>query len=192
MRFGKRGEKELQLIFGLFVLLIITVVIVAVFLNAIKQVNEPGKYAKKTIDDAQWQLLVADCQLECDRATDENGVIEFCSATKSLGSTDTKAAPSRGEYGGNQFCTTKIPCFLVVNNCKEQYTADRCKQQLLGDEATYYKYDRLVTDVNSNLVTFTDGCGLKTDPQDLESKANWKLRYDYSDLQTALAQQQAT
>ncbi len=193
---NKRGEKELQMIFGLFILLIITLVVLNLFLQASKKgIGQVEKSSTAELKSQEISRLKLNCQALCDQISDVNTAIEFCANFQTLDTdTDKNKVPEKARYGKYQFCKTKVPCFVVVDNCHDGiYTIETCKALLLSDRATWGLYNKLAADVGPIVgVTAGDGCKLPNEadpsasPDDFES--NWKITSESTydcDAQTA-------
>jgi len=186
---NKRGEKELQMIFGLFILLIITLVVLNLFLQTAKKgVGQVGQVSTQELKSQEVNRLKLNCQALCDAINDVNSAVEFCSNLQTLDpNADTSKIPSKARYGRYEFCTTKIPCFLVIDDCQNgQFTMQTCKSVLLQDQATWDLYNKLVTSVGPVVgqVTPNDGCDLPVNGEKAYEPAdearNWKIVGEYT------------
>lgn len=172
------------MIFGLFILLIITLVVLNLFLQSAKKgVGQVGQVSTQELASQEVDRLKLNCQALCDGINDANSAIEFCASTQSLDTSQDKTKiPEKARYGKFEFCKTKVPCFIVIDNCKSgQFSMNSCKNLLLQDKATWDRYNKLVQNVGPiPTVTADDGCDLpeavppKTYTAADESR-NWKI-----------------
>ncbi|MEM0231212.1 MAG: hypothetical protein QXW00_00310 [Candidatus Woesearchaeota archaeon] len=173
MFFSRKGEKELQMIFGLFVLLIISLVVLSLFFKFTEKSS--GKmegasteyFTKATIDKA-----IQTCQGLCEAINDDNTLIEFCKRTIQVDWNGNQNLKDKVTYGKWQFCEDKVPCFVLVDKCQNgKYTGETCKNTLLDpDNNNLATYDQLAAR------GLDDGCGLDT-----ESQMNWKVRFGFTE-----------
>lgn len=182
---GKKGEKELQMIFGLFILLIITLVVLNLFLQTAKKgsstvaQNQAAELAEQAL-----KRMTLNCEALCQSIVDENTAIEYCAKFETLETDNTKnSIAQKARRGKFEFCTSKVPCFLITENCQNGiYTAQTCKALLRQNRATWDLYTKIIRDVGTNptnAATGSDGCGLAiTSPNNF---SNWKLVYGYTD-----------
>ncbi|MEK6968591.1 MAG: hypothetical protein AABX51_08250 [Nanoarchaeota archaeon] len=183
---NKRGEKELQMIFGLFILLIITLVILNIFLQTSKKgFGQVEKSSAAELKSQEVNRLKLNCQALCDGINDVNSAIEFCANYQSLDpDADKSKIAEKARYGKFEFCKTKVPCFLIIDSCQGgQFTMTSCKNLLLQDQATWDLYNKLVTDIGIIVqVSPSDGCDLPVAGTKfaVEDEArNWKIVGDY-------------
>ncbi len=183
---NKKGEKELQMIFGLFVLLIISLVVLMMFLKFTKKsansmTSAQGDFfAKSKINSA-----IASCRTACSDIQGSSNVdssaIEFCSKFVRIdGDGDGHASPYT-KYDGGSFiaCEDKVPCFILVPNCGEEwspnkeaiYTPSYCRNLLIQDGR-----DDLLSKLMYDSPKATCNLPVKGEPG---YKANWVLKYGY-------------
>jgi len=168
---NKKAEKELQMIFGLFVLLIISLVVLSLFFKFTEKSS--GKMEGASTDyfaKADLEKVKQDCQSKCDQITNENDAIEFCKAITKVDWNGDKTILGNATYGKWQFCEAKIPCFVLVDNCKAgMYDGAKCKAIL--SDANNNNLDAYAILVSGGL---EDGCGLTPD-----ANSNWKFKFQF-------------
>jgi len=182
----KKGEKSLNMIFGLFLLLIISLVVLNLFFKftekSTKSLESSSKeyYSKAAVENVKQQ-----CQQLCDGIQDLNGLIEFCGKSFKVDwNGNNIVAGEKVRFGKWEFCEEKIPCFVLKDDCPNADGA-RCKQILL-DPASNSKdyYDSLAKN------GFSDTCSLSVpqpEPSDNDytngvyedNTANWKVKWNY-------------
>ncbi len=176
-KFNKKGEKELQMIFGLFVLLIISLVVLMLFFRFIKGSTGSIKgvqkdfFAKNKIDSA-----ITECQSLCNDIQTADDAIDFCAKTMKIDfNGDGMAANfSRADKGAFTFCEDKIPCFVLYPKCPTAdnpiYDGAYCKALLSSRRPDYLK--KLMYDTPEGT------CNLPTKEEE-GGNANWVLKYGY-------------
>jgi hypothetical protein len=172
---NKKAEKELQMIFGLFVLLIISLVVLSLFFKFTEKSSGKMEGAStEYFTKAELEKVRQDCQSKCDQIITDNDAIEFCKALTKVDWNGDKTIVGRATYGKWQFCEAKIPCFILVDNCKGgMYDGSKCKA-ILSDPA------------NNNLEVYAsitadgleDGCALTT-TGDPATSSNWKEKFQF-------------
>ncbi len=170
---GKKGEKSLQMIFGLFILLIISLVVLSLFFKFTEKssstMSSTGKeyFAKAAVDKA-----IQECQVLCESIEDVNTAIEFCKKYQSIDWDGDNLLNSKVSYGRWDFCEDKVPCFVLVDNCKEGiYNGEGCNSLL--DQYRDDFYESLYNEPNGNIEEGT--CGL-----DPNSPGNWKMVFGFN------------
>ena len=176
-RFNKKGEKELQMIFGLFVLLIISLVVLMLFFRFIKgstgsiQGVQKDFFAKNKIDNA-----VETCKSLCDEIQTADDAIDFCSKTRRMDfNGDGMAANfTRANKGAFTFCEDRVPCFVLYPKCPSAdnpiYNGKYCKFLLSSRRPDYLKKLMYQTPQGT--------CGLPIKKEN-GGDANWVLKYGY-------------
>ena len=181
---SKRGEKELQMIFGLFVLLIISLVVLMLFLKFTKNSTTSMKdvqgdfFSKSKINNA-----VLGCKELCSNIqgspSPTASAIQFCSKVVKIDDNgDDVARPiSQADFGQYLACEDKIPCFVLVPNCGASwnsgtpvFTGDSCRSLL--EKYRPSKLEALMYDSPKG----TCQLPVKGDP---DAKANWVLDFGY-------------
>ncbi|MBD3203074.1 hypothetical protein GF327_02170 [Candidatus Woesearchaeota archaeon] len=188
----KRGEKSLQMIFGLFMLLIISLVVLAMFFRFVKQGT--GKTSQELEDWAKEMAIESaksECERLCNQAGDEASKIEFCSKAFQVDWDEDGSVEGAAQYGQWWFCEKKVPCFVLVDNCKRTYTGHYCRDLLA--QYSPNKYMNLHLDVNGiapdgNDEDYEDGCALphSNTAEDIPNRIypteyNWKERFCFNE-----------
>lgn len=189
----KKGEKSLQMIFGLFLLLIISLVVLAMFFKFVKKsstgIEESSQDFAKTaaIDTAKGE-----CQNLCNVANDDASKIEFCSTRYQVDWDKDGTIEGKAQYGAWVFCEKKIPCFVLVPDCKNKYDGHYCRELLA--KLAPNKYYQLYLDSEGDVPTtgdYTDGCGLPNSATVADPAAglfptqyNWKERFCFDQTYT--------
>jgi len=185
MRF-KKAEKSLQMIFGLFMLLIISLVVLNLFFkftekSSTKMEGASTEYfSKAEIDQAKQ-----DCQALCDNIKDTGTMLTFCKTYHQIdwnGNQIMNEPISEGKY---DFCESKIPCFVLVDDCGKSSTAgtvydgEKCAT-VLNDPNNNRQawYQALAQDYGAvaGTYTVTDGCS----PVLTDTCANWKCLFGFT------------
>ncbi len=174
----KKGEKELQMIFGLFILLIISLVVLMLFFRFIKSSTGSIKnvqkdfFTKNKIDSA-----VETCKSLCDEIESSDDAIEFCAKTLAIdfdgdGQAKSYTKWSRGRF---IFCEDKIPCFVLYPKCPKPdhviYDGAYCKN-LLKEMGRDDYLDNLMYDDPRGTCDLPIG-------DEKGASANWILKYKY-------------
>ena len=164
---AKKGqEKGIQLVFVVFVLLIITITILMIFFKTVRVPKMKCDPAKDV------QMAVTSCQDACDAIGDLGGqaslnsAIEFCSKTVSIDyNCDKLTKGEKMSYGTFTSCEDKVPCFELIS-C-QGYDGNKC-HDLLKNRAPA-KYNQIA------YKDYTADCGLNaTDP------SNWVYKYNFT------------
>ncbi|MFH0876114.1 MAG: hypothetical protein V1859_09330 [archaeon] len=202
----KRGEKSLSMIFGLFMLLIISLVVLSMFFKFVKQGGETtGNVAQSYAKEAAIDEAKAACAAMCEGIKDIATEIEFCSSMYKIDWDKDGRKEGTATYGQWWFCEEKIPCFVLVENCKSRYDGNRCRKDLAEYRPDLYirflnDIEGLSPDTNNNGVeplpgsketeiAFQDGCGLyysrvdttAVNPEGITTKYNWKERFCFNE-----------
>ena len=179
MRF-KKAEKSLQMIFGLFMLLIISLVVLNLFFkftekSSTKMEGASTEYfSKAEIDQAKQ-----DCQALCDNIKDQGTLLTFCKTYHQIDWNGNQIEGDMISEGLYDFCEHKIPCFVLVDDCGKTSTAgvvydgNYCKTQLQANRVAWY--DALANNPVSGTAALDDDCGMT------DSCANWKCRFGFVD-----------
>ena len=174
---NKKGEKELQMIFGLFVLLIISLVVLMLFFRFIKGSTgsirgvQKDFFAQNKIDNA-----IETCKSLCDEIETADDAIDFCSRTMKIDfNGDGMAANfTRANRGAFTFCEDRIPCFVLYPKCPNAdnpiYNGNYCKHLLASRRPEYLKKLMYKTPEGTCNLPTTAGEG---------AEANWVLKYGY-------------
>ena len=166
---NKKGDKSLQLIFGILVLVIVSFVVLNMFFKWITIGNTASqKLLTDKEKEAVWQARQADCNAACTNALDENSVIEFCAKYYEIDiNGDGLIARKSASYGKYDFCEEKVPCFLIANENACTYDGKTCQDLLKSTRPSYYQ--RFYSPDG------TGGCGL--DPAAVE---NWITKFGFN------------
>ncbi len=180
---GKRGDKSLSMIFGLFVLLIISLVVLSLFFkftekSSAKMTSTGQEYfTKAAIDKAIQQ-----CTSLCEVIENNNDAIEFCKKYVQIDFDGDNLLESKFAYGQWDFCENKVPCFVLVDRCKNSYDGAKCKNIL-----TTYRSDAYAALANEESPCYTGGAiqgtccmGIAADLNPSPALSpNWKERFDF-------------
>ena len=168
----KADDKSLQMIFGLFVLLIVTVVILTLFFKFTK--HGTGKLTEMQNDYFTMQKkdeAKQVCQSLCNDIKDEDSLIEFCLKSIKVDYNGDKLLKSPAKYGKWSFCEDKIPCFVLVDDCHDGiYNWKKCINVLTDDEVVKRRKKDICKLFGSDISNdnFKGDCGL-----DSEDTSNW-------------------
>ena len=129
---NKKGEKELQVIFGLFILLIITLVILSLFFKFTEKGTKQVEGASaEYFREAKKEKAIQDCEVGCQKVKDTNTLIEFCKSAKRIDWNEDNTILGKAEFGIWEFCEEEIPCFVLIDSCQDGlYDGTKCKQVL--------------------------------------------------------------
>ncbi|MBN1156511.1 hypothetical protein JXA85_02770 [Candidatus Woesearchaeota archaeon] len=176
---GKKGDKSLSMIFGLFVLLIISLVVLSLFFKftekSSSKLTSTGQeyFTKAAIDKAVQQ-----CMTLCEGIENNNDAIEFCRKFVQIDFDGDNLLESKHSYGQWDFCENKVPCFVLIDKCKNSYDGAKCKTIL-----TAYRVDAYEALANEEFPCDGDpmegSCcmGLSGDQT---TSNNWKERFDFT------------
>lgn len=206
----KRGEKSLQMIFGLFMLLIISLVVLAMFFKFVKKGGEGlGNVGTQYAQEAAKQEAQTKCQALCDGINSEDTILQFCSQIYSVDWNEDSRTEGAMQIGRWWTCEKKIPCFVLVPNCQNnRYNGNKCRELLAEFQPDkYIKFwmnvdddvegeVRFPVDASGNeytsivtqLTDYSDGCLLPTSTSDLNDPLNplpptlynWKERFCFT------------
>ena len=161
----KAQEKGLQMVFTVFVLVIITGVIIMLFLKTVKVPKI------KCNQNQKIESAIMDCQSACNAMNDFegraaiNGAIEFCSKTETIDyNCDGMVKGENMSYGSFISCEDRVPCFELVS-CGD-YDGAKCKE-LLKQEAPQ-KYNVIA------YKNISGDCGLSN------TSSNWVYAYNFT------------
>lgn len=192
----KKGEKSLQMIFGLFLLLIISLVVLSMFFKFVaKGSSETSTAAEDYTKSAAIDKAITECENLCREANDIASKIEFCSTIYEVDWDKDGSIEGSAEYGQWWFCEAKVPCFVLTDSCKSKIDGHYCRDLLA--EYSVKKYMRLYWDSEGDdpvsAADFSDGCNLPTrcsDPNtdgQYKTLYNWKEKFCFSsDIDTVL------
>jgi len=187
MRFiGKKADKSLQMIFGLFMLLIISLVVLNLFFKFTEKSSTKMEGAStEYFSKAEIQQAIQDCQALCDNINDLGTLMTFCKTYHQIdwnGNQIEGEAISEGKY---DFCESKIPCFVLVDDCGQKstsgivYDGGFCNATLnnpANGRQTWY--DALANDVGVIPAASTPGDGCIPALED--TCANWKCKFGFA------------
>ncbi len=125
----KKGEKSLQMIFGLFILLIISLVVLSLFFKFIgKSSSQTEALTTKYFSESQIGQVKQECENLCGNIRTDDDVIEFCRTFYPVDWNGNNIQGDLINQGKWQFCEDKIPCFLIYD-CGE-WNGEKCKNFL--------------------------------------------------------------
>ncbi|AOV94777.1 hypothetical protein AQV86_02520 [Nanohaloarchaea archaeon SG9] len=127
----RKGQKSLEMIIGLVILLVVAGVVISTFLNQFQ--DNPGDQYENTL---QQEEISRTCQSKCSEYKSAQGVrgqtaaIDYCTSTFNY---DADGDGTLSETAGrlyNSYCEDGVKCFNV-HTCEigqEQLNAERCKE----------------------------------------------------------------
>ena len=172
---NKKGEKSLQMIFGLFILLIISLVVLSLFFKFTEKSSGVMKGTQEEFFSKQeMQKAENECEVLCSEINDIDSALEFCKKYQRIDFDGDKSVSgltqaSRGRW---TFCEDKIPCFILTNCVLEPavYDGTKCKTILTEYRQDYYAQLEYASPEGT--------CDLSTEG-DAETSPNWVYRYGY-------------
>ncbi|MFH1591513.1 MAG: hypothetical protein ABIC95_06325 [archaeon] len=175
---SKKAEKSLQMIFGLFILLIISLVVLSLFFKFTEKSSSSMAtasdewFSKAAIDNAQQE-----CEVLCENIKDVNTGIEFCKRYMRIDFTGDNLLEDMYSYGQWDICEDKVPCFVLVDNCKGgTYDGNKCHDLLVSRRND--AYIALINEMDVGQADADEGtCGL--DDEDIAITNNWKIKFDF-------------
>ena len=127
----RKGQKSLEMIIGLVILLVVAGVVISTFLNQFQ--DSPGNQYENTL---QQEEISRTCQSKCSEYKSAQGVrgqtaaIDYCTSTFNY---DSDGDGTLSETAGrlyNSYCEDGVKCFNV-HTCevgRETLDAERCRQ----------------------------------------------------------------
>ncbi|MBT3464113.1 hypothetical protein HOD20_00345 [archaeon] len=179
----KRGEKSLQMIFGLMMLLIISLVVLTMFFKFSKKgTGELQQQLGASLQEAAREDALIRCQSMCNDITDDNSLIDYCSAQFTVDWDKNGLVQGPVSSGKWWFCEERIPCFVLVEKCKRQYDGNVCRNILAEfNTKNYYSLhvnlDASVPDVKD----FGDGCALPTSTSSPDTDGQFPTQYNWKE-----------
>ena len=163
--FNKKGEKSLQMIFGLFILLIISLVVLSLFFKFIgKSSSQTEAITTKYFSESQKGNVIQECENLCGNIKGIDGAIEFCRRTYSVDWNGNNIQGNLITEGRWEFCEDKIPCFILVD-CKG-YDGSSCKNILSTQRPDF------LTELTKDGLNGT--CGMSN------TNSNWMKKFEFS------------
>ena len=163
--FSKKGEKSLQMIFGLFILLIISLVVLSLFFKFIgKSSSQTEAITTKYFSESQKGNVIQECENLCGNIKGIDGAIEFCRKTYQVDWNGNNIQGNLISEGRWEFCEDKIPCFILVE-CRG-YTGLDCKSILSTQRQDF------LTELTKDNVSGT--CGMSN------TDSNWMKKFEFS------------
>ena len=182
MRFNKKGDQSLNMIFGLFVLLVISVVAITLFLNTTKNATSGmSNVASQYFSQQSKDNAITKCKQLCDQAQSSNSIdnrIQFCKTAYAVDWNQNGMSTDKVSYGRWTFCEQEIPCVIITtieDSSKCRITVDDCHNTLVTTKQGYNvrnAYSTLMSDAPKGQ------CNL---PDDI---SNWMWRSMQNDIQT--------
>ncbi|MBI4439207.1 hypothetical protein HY640_04705 [Candidatus Woesearchaeota archaeon] len=169
---GKRGDKEIQIVFGLLILLIISIVVLNLFFKVIGKAPAAleGKITEQE-KQQRWDNALNTCKTKCSAATNRDSAIEFCSQFVTIDMNGNSIFAEKASYGKWDFCESKLPCFVLLDADTDcPYKGSVCKDLLINNRKATY----------TNVFYSSDGkggCGLATDSDNTDN--NWIKTFGY-------------
>jgi len=174
---SKKGDdKSLQMIFGLFVLLIISLVVLSLFFRftrsgtgTMTKVQEDW-FSQNKVDEA-----IDKCKIKLDSAKNIDGIIDFCRYYVQIDFDGNKnTVGEKWDKGRFVFCQDKIPCFLLVSEEEgSKYDGANCKKILTNYRPDLLKelmYDSPQGDCN---------LPVPENSSDYLNSPNWVVKYGF-------------
>ncbi|MBW2971212.1 hypothetical protein KY320_03570 [Candidatus Woesearchaeota archaeon] len=185
---NKKGDKSLSMIFGLFILLIISLVVLSLFFRFTERSTGTIEETQESFFHKQaMEQAISQCQTACSSITDVNTALEFCRKYQKIDFSGDKEASSitKVDWGQWQFCEDRIPCFILTE-CKSGltvYDGAKCKDYLLNKRKDYYNgLEYSQAEVGAGKDTKAGTCGLDTSattPEEIALSPNWVVKYGY-------------
>lgn len=171
----KKGEKSLQMIFGLFILLIISLVVLSLFFkfteksSGVMTETQEEFFSKQEVQQAENE-----CKVLCSEITNIDSALEFCRKYQKIDFDGDKSvsAMTMGDKGRWQFCEDRIPCFILTD-CKLEptiYDGAKCRGIMREYRPDYYAQLEYASPEAT--------CGLPVGNNSATSP-NWVFRYGY-------------
>ncbi|MBI4439208.1 hypothetical protein HY640_04710 [Candidatus Woesearchaeota archaeon] len=137
---SKKGEKELQVVFTLLILLIVSVVVLGLFFKMVRKADDPiGIELRKQQIQQMKEAAFSKCRNLCSEAQDRDSTIEFCREIVQMDTDGDGVLEEKGTYGKWEFCEDRIPCSVLLDsdyNCKKK--AGDCKKVLMDNLPSVY------------------------------------------------------
>lgn len=179
----KKGEKSLQMIFGLFLLLIISLVVLNLFFKFTEKSSSKMESAStEYFSKASKGRAIQDCQALCDNIKDIGTLMEFCRTHHSLDWNGNQIADDLISEGKWDFCENKIPCFVLIDNCgqtsqpaSDPYDGYQCARVLNNPENNRLNWYTALACDDGVTEDFEGTCGL-----DVDSTANWMNKFGFA------------
>ncbi len=191
------------MIFGLFMLLIISLVVLSMFFKFVKKGGDSmGGTSEAYAKEAAIEEAKAQCTALCEGIKDLATELEFCSRMYKVDWDKDGRVEGKANYGQWWFCEQKIPCFVLVENCKGRYDGNRCRRDLAEyQEHNYIKFlndidglnpdtgnDGMINVPQDTVTAYEDGCELyysevninAVNPEGIKTRYNWKQRYCFN------------
>ena len=163
----KRGfEKTIEMVFIVFVLVIVTSVVLGVFLKVFR----PSIFKQKCNEVYQIQQAKQECMRACDMISEFGGSssvddeIEYCAKTEKIDANCDGLYNEILNYGTIESCEDKVPCFLLYPNCQD-LNPEKCKRILLDNNPQ--KYNQIAS------TSIQGDCNLT------DNYLNWIKKYNY-------------
>ncbi len=162
----KKGmEKTIELLFVVFVLVIVSSVVLMVFFKTFRQ----NIFKPKCNPSFQISQAKQDCMQACSLITDfgeasTNDMVEYCSKTEKIDNNCNNIY--KGEiidYGQILACEDRVPCFLLYK-CRD-LDGEKCKDILL--KYAPHKFNKIA------YTNISGDCNLPN------NTINWVKKYDY-------------
>ncbi len=162
----KKGiEKAMEMVFIVFVLLIVTSVILGMFLKVVR----PSLFRQKCNKVYEIQQAKQDCMQSCELINTFGGEevlndeIEYCAKTEKIDGDCDGLYNEVLSYGTIESCEDRVPCFLLYS-CNE-LTPQKCRELLLKNNQQ--KFNQLA------YTNISGDCNLPDD------NFNWVKKYNY-------------
>ena len=139
--FTKKGDKTLNMIFGMFVLVIISVVILSIFFRVAKSPDDLIDTTQPYLLEAEKGLAFSQCESLCLQADSVDTAIEFCRKLFKIdwnGNGIVKGDLTTSTRGRWSFCEDKIPCFLLHDCSEKGYGYEQCKSLLENNDIRFW------------------------------------------------------
>jgi len=171
---NKKADQTLNMIFGLFILLIISLVVLSLFFKFTEKSSGTMTETQETFfSKQQLQTVQNDCAVLCSEITGVDTAISFCKKYQRMDMDgDKMVSPSiKADLGRWSFCEDRVPCFILTT-CEfasTAYDGAKCKQILHDNRLDFY--------TQLEYLNASATCGLSTIGE--EAKANWVFKYGF-------------
>ena len=143
----RKGQKSLEMIVGLVILLVVASVVISMFLN-IFQTPEVGQ------DTVEMSEIERECQTQCNTwkqgagINSQSAAVEYCTSRFNYDSNGDGTLSDVSGTGFNSYCEDGVHCFNV-QTCEqdfEQLDAGKCQQTLCD----YFQDSQVVGEDQAN------------------------------------------
>jgi hypothetical protein len=168
MMIGKKGDKTLNMVFTIFVLVLVSVVVLALFFKVIgSSTHRTETLGNEEMSRLKVDTTVQECKNLCEKINGVDSAINFCGETVKIDYDGDAQFTTQHDFGRWKFCEDKIPCFVLAADCQnDAYNGYRCREIIKRNRPDLY------AKLEDN--TKTGGCGLP-----LDNCANWIYKFGF-------------